>query len=56
MNFDRIKEIIIDYDSEVIKVSNSDKNGGIDPLWSRLGRAALNQVQLPVATEFGQIP
>ena len=44
MSYDKIQEIIRRYDTRELKVSKAYEDGGIDPLWPRLDRAAMNQV------------
>ncbi len=45
MSYDKIQEIIRLYDTRELKVSKAYEDGGIDPLWARLDRAAMNQVE-----------
>lgn len=50
MNFDRIQKIIRVYDSPNIEISSAYEDGGLDPLWPRLQRAAINQSENGLAT------
>ncbi len=50
MSFEDIQNIISRYDTDEIKVSNAYEDGGLDPLWPRLERAALNQAEEGLAT------
>ena len=44
MSYDKIQEIIRQFDTRELKLSEAYGDGGIDPLWPRLDRAAMNQV------------
>jgi len=50
MSFDEIHNVIRQYETDKIKVSTAYGDGGIDPLWPRLERAAINQTEQGLAT------
>lgn len=49
MKYDSIQRVIKIYNSPDIQVSKAYEDGGLDPLWPRLERAAMNQVELGAA-------
>lgn len=44
MTEDELANLVRYYDSEEIKISTAYMDGGVDPLWPRFERAALNQI------------
>jgi len=50
MNYTKIKSIIEKYDVPMLEVSKVFSDGGLDPLWSRLERAVINQIEDGAAT------
>lgn len=50
MLFENIQKIVEEHDSVELKISSDNNQIGIDPLWPRLERAALNQTSDEEAT------